>query len=148
MPTVHSKLEPIGKPMSRRTRYTNEFKMDVLREIEDGLLSIGEISRHYAVPESTIRDWRKCADVIKQSVHEKKILKLKANHSNAMPTLSSLLNSFVDATEREKNICITSHAIIAQALKYKKLLLNSNDISESERNHLEQFHASPLWAKI
>ena len=50
----------ILKESSRETRrYSEALKMEVVSELEEGRQLLSEASRHYGIPKTTIRDWRK-----------------------------------------------------------------------------------------
>ena len=138
-----------------RTRYSNDFKMRVVQEIEEpGYGTIADISKHYGVAEQTLRDWSKNKDKISQAVQRRG--NMKANPVNHLEHVTNALLKFMDEFSQtgdsiHGDTTITARMIAEKGQEIKRQILEADArepfLSEASRKATKKFSASLSWGK-
>ena len=136
-----------------RTRYSNDFKMRVVSEVEQpGYGSLTDIAKHYGVAEQTVRDWVKNKDKIQQAVIRRG--NLKANPVDYLKHVTQELLKFMDersSSEQQQQQPLTARMIAAKGEEIKNKILTEDArnpfLSENERAYTKKFSASLSWGK-
>lgn len=134
-----------------RTRYSNDFKMRVVHEIEEpGYGTIADISKHYSVAEQTLRDWIKNKDKIILSVQRRG--GMKANPVNHLEHVTQALLKYMDEYhETGSETPITARMIADKGQSIKRQLLQQDAqtpfLTEASRKATKKFSSSLSWGK-
>lgn len=116
-----------------RTRYSNDFKMRVVSELEEPGYTLTDISKHYGVAEQTLRDWMKHKDKIEQAVQRRG--NMKANPVDHLKHVTAALIKFMDEhySTRGNQPTITARMIAHKGNEIRKQILDQDarNVSES-----------------
>ncbi|CAB9520262.1 expressed unknown protein [Seminavis robusta] len=152
-PTEPKKLSRRQRPPKTnitRTRYSNDFKMRVVSELEENTYgTITDISKHYGVAEQTLRDWMKNKEKIVDAVQRRG--SMKANPVNHLRHVTQALLAFMDSHYAQTDQPITARMIAAKGNEIKHQLLEEDArqpfLTDGERRMTNKFSASLSWGK-
>jgi hypothetical protein len=154
-PKKISRRQRPPKTSITRTRYSNDFKMRVVSELEEpGYGTITDISKHYRVAEQTLRDWMKNKNKIIDAVQRRG--NMKANPINHLKHVTQALLQFMDdhysaAGPLGDEQPVTARVIAAKGNEIKQQLLDQDArqpfLTENERKMTHKFSASLSWGK-
>lgn len=137
----------------KRRRYSNDFKSRVIQQLKTH--DVRDVSRMFAIPENTVREWTKVSVVQSiEAARNKSGGSLKANGYDPLHRLSeSLVLYFQRNAQNEEHMRqpITTKLIVSKALESRNNLLELNEIqpflNPKEKKALQRFMGSDSWAK-
>jgi transposase-like protein len=113
-----------------RIRYSNDFKVKVLDELEVSNVTIAEMARRHKLPEATLRDWVKTkAKITTAQVNRRG--SAKSNSRDNLQKVTDALRTFMDLNDRlgacgMSKLPITNAMIAKQGQEVKALLLEKD----------------------
>ncbi|CAB9502143.1 Jerky protein homolog-like [Seminavis robusta] len=144
-----------GAKTITRIRYSNDFKVKLLDELEVLNVTVAEMARRHKLPEATIRDWVKTKDkIITAQVNRRG--SAKSNSRDNLQKVTDTLRTFMDMNDRleasgSSKLPITNAMIAKQGQEIKALLLEKDAkkpfLTAQERKTLNAFNASIWWSK-
>jgi transposase-like protein len=150
-PKKISRRQQPPKTNITRTRYSNDFKMRVVSELEEpGYGSLSDIARHYQVAEQTLRDWMKNKDRIADAVARRG--NMKANPVDHLKHVTDALLKYMDEQyAANPDQPITARMIAQKGNEIRNAILAEDSerpyLTDGERKMTTRFSASLSWGK-
>ena len=118
-----------GKSITR-IRYSNDFKIKVLDELQVTNYTVAEMARRHKLPEATLRDWVKTKDKITTAQVNRRG-SAKSNSRDNLQKVTDALRQFMDLNDRlgacgMSKLPITNAMIAKQGQEVKSLLLEKD----------------------
>jgi len=113
-----------------RIRYSNDFKVKVLDELEVTNVTVAEMARRHKLPEATLRDWVKTKDKITTAQVNRRG-SAKSNSRDNLQKVTDALRTFMDLNDRlgacgMSKLPITNAMIAKHGQEVKALLLEKD----------------------